>query len=117
MMPAMNSLPMSCSVMMPYTQSPVDGGSMAPSVPPGPRFTSVGRIADNRTAGFRIGHGRNVAAVATDEPQMAAKPPHAATVAIPIRRANADESVAARNSSRLMPEIADECPPSAGTWG
>ena len=33
-MPAMNSLPMSCSVMMPYTASTVDGGSMAPSVPP-----------------------------------------------------------------------------------
>ncbi len=34
MMPAMNNLPMSCSVMMPYTASTVDGGSMAPSVPP-----------------------------------------------------------------------------------
>ena len=34
MIPAMNSLPMSCSVMMPYTASTVEGGSMAPSVPP-----------------------------------------------------------------------------------
>ena len=33
-MPAMNSLPMSCWVMMPYTASTVDGGSIAPSVPP-----------------------------------------------------------------------------------
>jgi hypothetical protein len=33
-MPAMNSLPMSCSVMMPYTARTVDGGSMAPRVPP-----------------------------------------------------------------------------------
>jgi len=32
--PAMNSLPMSCWVMMPYTTSTVDGGSMAPRVPP-----------------------------------------------------------------------------------
>ena len=30
----MKSLPMSCSVMMPYTASTVEGGSMAPSVPP-----------------------------------------------------------------------------------
>ena len=34
MMPAMKSFPMSCSVMMPYTASTVDGGSIAPSVPP-----------------------------------------------------------------------------------
>ena len=33
-MPAMNSLPISCWVMMPYTASTVDGGSIAPSVPP-----------------------------------------------------------------------------------
>jgi hypothetical protein len=33
-MPAMNSLPISCSVMMPYTASTVEGGNMAPSVPP-----------------------------------------------------------------------------------
>ena len=34
MMPAMNSLPMSCSVMIPYTTSTVEGGNIAPSVPP-----------------------------------------------------------------------------------
>ncbi len=32
--PAMHSLPISCWVMMPYTASTVDGGSIAPKVPP-----------------------------------------------------------------------------------
>ena len=33
-MPAMKSLPMSCCVRMAYTASTVDGGNIAPSVPP-----------------------------------------------------------------------------------
>ena len=32
--PAMNSLPMSCWVISPYTASTIDGGNIAPSVPP-----------------------------------------------------------------------------------
>ena len=30
----MNSLPMSCWVIRPYTASTIDGGNIAPSVPP-----------------------------------------------------------------------------------
>ena len=33
-MPAMNSLPMSCWVISPYTASTIDGGNIAPNVPP-----------------------------------------------------------------------------------
>ena len=51
----------------------------------------------------------NVAAVATDEPQIAAKPPQAATVAMPSPPRRWPTNVlAARNNSRLTPERRDE---------
>ena len=47
-----------------------------------------------------------VAAVATDEPEIAAKPPHAATVAKPSPpRIWPTKVFAARNSSRLTPDV------------
>src|SRR6202167_878334 len=82
-MPAMNSLPMSCSVMMPYTARTVDGGSMAPSVPP----AAITPAANDSGYPYRRISGyatvEKVAAVATEEPDMAANPPQAAMVAMP----------------------------------
>ena len=53
----------------------------------------------------------NVAAVATDEPQMAAKPPQAAMVATPRPpRLCPTKAFAARNISRLMPALETKAP-------
>ena len=44
--------------------------------------------------------------MATDEPQIAANPPHAAMVAMPSPpRRWPSSALAARNSSRLMPDV------------
>jgi len=52
-----------------------------------------------------------VAALATDDPLMAANPPHASTVAIamPPRRCPT-QALAARNSSLLMPDALTNAP-------
>src|SRR5215470_15893537 len=72
--PAMNSLPISCSVMIPYTASTVEGGNMAPSVPPA-AITPVAKDCGylyRRISGYAT--VENVAAVATEEPEIAANP-------------------------------------------
>ncbi len=52
-----------------------------------------------------------VAAVATDEPQIAAKPPQATIVAMPRPpRKWPRNAFAARNSSRLMPDVVANAP-------
>jgi hypothetical protein len=52
-----------------------------------------------------------VAAVATEEPEIAAKPPQAAIVATPSPpRRWPRKPFAARNSSRLMPELVTNAP-------
>ena len=52
-----------------------------------------------------------VAAVATEEPQIAAKPPQAAIVAMPSPpRRWPRNALAARNSSRLMPDVVAKAP-------
>ncbi len=52
-----------------------------------------------------------VAAVATEEPQIAAKPPQASTVAMPRPpRRWPISALAARNSSRLTPDTETKAP-------
>ena len=53
----------------------------------------------------------NVAAVATDEPQIAANPPQAAIVAMPSPpRRWPRNAFAARKSSRLIPDVVANAP-------
>ena len=94
--PAMNSSPMDCSAMIPYRIMMVLGGMRMPSVPPA-ASTPVAR-PESYLYFFISGRATTpmVTAQATDDPQMAAKPPQAATVAmasppltLPMRRCTA----------------------------
>src|ERR1700730_14202422 len=81
--PATNSLPMSCCVISPYTARTIEGGNMAPRVPPAamtPVANDCGYL-NRRISGYAT--VENVAAVATDDPLIAANPAQAAMVAMP----------------------------------
>ena len=108
----MNSLPMSCCVISPYTASTIDGGNIAPSVPPAaitPVAERLRIVVNRRISGYAT--VENVAAVATDDPLIAANPAQAAIVAMPRPpRQWPTNRLAAWNSSRLMPERETNAP-------
>ena len=80
-MPAMNSLPMLSSVRIAYSTKPVDGGMRMPSVPP----AATDPVASPSPYPKRFICGSAtlpiVTAVATDDPDTAAKVAHPTTVA------------------------------------
>ena len=110
-MPAMNSLPMSCSVMSAVDRKHDRRRDHDAERPARGDHAGRERLRIAVAAHLRIGDLEKVAAVATDEPQIAANPPQAAIVAMPSppRRWPRNE-FAARNSSRLMPEVVANAP-------
>ncbi len=100
----MNSLPISCWVISPYTANTIDGGNIAPKVPPA-AITPVANdfgYPNRRISGYAT--VEKVAAVATEDPLIAANPAQAAIVAIPNPpRRWPTKRLAAWNSSLLMP--------------
>ena len=111
MTPAMNMSPMDCPVMMPYSTMTVLGGMRMPNVPPA-AMQPVARVL--AYLNFRISGMATtpmVTAQATEEPQMAAKPPQAAMVATaspPFRRPS--QVFTQAKSSSLMPDLKAKLP-------
>ena len=111
MKPAMNMSPMDCPVMMPYSTMTVLGGMRMPSVPPA-AMQPVARVL--AYLNLRISGKATtpmVTAQATEEPQMAANPPQAATVAMASPPLSLPSQVFTQaKSSSLMPDLKAKLP-------
>src|SRR5262249_61661086 len=95
----------------PRRAGPADGGSRGRGGPRG-AIPRGGNDGGNRWAPpWEWAPWERVAAVAPAEPQIAAKPPQAAMVAMPSPPLRwPRKAFAARNSSRLMPEVVANAP-------